>query len=84
MQAKGGTIYWTRFHAVSLALVLSVAGGCRGTQDWSITQRLWNSDAFTDFKMPSSEPRLELFADEAHSDVLVLYDEVRENSRSAW
>src|SRR5689334_15768473 len=53
--------------------------GCQSDNDWSLTYRLWNNESFQNLKMPAPEPRLELFADERHSDVLVIYDELREN-----
>jgi hypothetical protein len=60
------------------ALVL----GCQSTGDWSLTYKLWNNESFHDFKMPASDPQVRLFADERRSDVLVVYDEVRENDGS--
>ncbi|MBI1176464.1 hypothetical protein GC207_03390 [bacterium] len=70
-QAKLNRLHQT----VCLALVLATAGGCASTDDWSFTSRLWTGPAFTKRNAPALLPHLELFADEAHSDVLVVYDE---------
>jgi len=56
------------------------ATGCKTGSDWSLTHRLWNNGAFEHFNQPASDPRLQLFANERHSDVLVLYDETQEKS----
>jgi hypothetical protein len=64
-------------------LMLSLCGllsGCQSSGDWSLTYKLWNNEALHAFKMPASEPRIQLFADERQSDVLVVYDELAENS----
>lgn len=71
-RAKKNGLYQT----VCLALVLTTAGGCGSMDDWSFTSRLWTGSAFSKYNTPALEPHLELFADEAHSDVLVVYDEV--------
>jgi len=67
--------------AAVLATSLPLASGCQTGGDWSFTGRLWSGDSFSRYKMPASEPRLELFADESHADVLVIYDEIREKDR---
>lgn len=63
-----------------LPLLVVLLAGCQTDQDWSLTYRLWNNESFRDLKVPAPDPRLELFADEQKSDVLVIYDEMRENS----
>jgi hypothetical protein len=52
--------------------------GCATGPDWSLTHQLWNNESLQNFNEPAYDPRLQLFADERHSDVLVVYDEVRE------
>lgn len=60
---------------ICVALVLVLACGCSSMDDWSFTARLWTGPTFTKRNAPTLLPHLELFADEAHSDVLVVYDE---------
>jgi len=64
-----------------LAASLALVSGCQTGGDWSFTGRLWSGDSFSRYRMPAPEPRLELFADESHADVLVIYDEMREKDR---
>jgi len=56
--------------------------GCQTSSDWSLTHQLWNNQSFHDFKTAACDPQLQLFADERQSDVLVIYDEMRENDGS--
>ena len=56
--------------------------GCQTSSDWSLTHQLWNNQSFHDFKMAACDPQVQLFADERQSDVLVIYDEMRENDGS--
>ena len=81
MKQKGSRLLRFSLRAFALCLA-ALLPGCQSPTDWSLTSKLWNSESFHDFKMPSPEPRLQLFADEPNSDVLVIYDELRENDHS--
>jgi hypothetical protein len=70
-----------RFCRRSLSVCLvALLQGCQTSPDWSLTYKLWNNESFQNFNAPAFDPHLELFADESRSDVLVIYDEVREKN----
>jgi hypothetical protein len=57
---------------------LALVAGCSTVYEDSLTYKLWNNESFRHFNEPASDPRLLLFADSKRGDVLVQYDEVRE------
>jgi hypothetical protein len=74
---------WLRPSLRCLVLSLcAIMPGCQSSSDWSLTHKLWTNESFHDFKTPASDPQLQLFADERQSDVLVIYDEIRESNDS--
>ena len=77
MKRTGTRAHWGLF---GLALIALLLNGCRSASDldWSMTYRLWNCPSFRNVRCPAANLHLELFADEAQSDVLVVYDEAHE------
>ena len=65
------------FSLLSLSLLV-LAAGCSSVYEESLTYKLWNNESFRHFNEPASDPHLLLFADTKRGDVLVQYDEVRE------
>ncbi len=63
--------------SLAAAFLLSMTG-CETAKDYSLTYRLWSSGEMRRFYEPASPPRLELFHDLKHSDVLAVYDEAHE------
>jgi len=62
----------------TLGLLLLLTAGCATVQDYSLTYKLWNNAEMRRFAEPAPEPHLALAASLQSEDVLVQYDEIRE------
>jgi hypothetical protein len=58
--------------------LLLLTAGCATVQDYSLTYKLWNNAELRRFAEPAPEPHLALFSNPRSEDLLVQYDEVRE------
>ena len=67
-------------HGCIVAALLFSITGCDTAKKYSLTYKLWDSPDMRRFNEPASNPNLELFRSAKTNDVLVQYDEVRENS----
>jgi alpha-D-ribose 1-methylphosphonate 5-phosphate C-P lyase len=56
-----------------------LTGGCQGARDYSLTYHLWTNVEMRHLDEPAPNPRLQLAELEHADDILVQYDEVREN-----
>ena len=73
---------WSR-KAIRFLLTACLAPGligCRELHDWPLTYKLWDDRAFARFNEPADNPHLQLFQSARTNDVLVQYDEVREQN----
>ncbi len=75
----------TRKLAVRLRLVLSAglaAGltGCEATHEYSLTYRLWDTSAFSQFNEPSMNGNVQVFQAAKNGELLVTYDEISESN----
>jgi hypothetical protein len=57
-----------------------LTSGCSTVEDYSLTYKLWNNPQMRGFAEPAPNPHLSFFAAGQNNDVLVQYDEMREQS----
>jgi hypothetical protein len=60
--------------------VMLLSAGCTTVEDYSLTYKLWNNPQLRHFAEPAPDPHLSLFDRRQNNDVLVQYDEIREQN----
>jgi hypothetical protein len=68
-----------RLSFLSLLLPLLLLVGCQGPGERGFTHQLWSERSFREFNAPASKPNVQLFEHQHRSDLLVCYNEVRED-----
>jgi len=58
--------------------LMILSAGCTTVQDYSLTYKLWNNSELRRFAEPAPDPHLALFRNPQSEEVLVQYDEIRE------
>jgi hypothetical protein len=81
----GSQHHVTKRLAIWLRLVLSAglaAGltGCEATHEYSLTYRLWDTSAFSQFNEPSMNGNVQVFQVAKNGELLVTYDEISESN----
>lgn len=72
-----------RLVATALAAILAATSpGCKSTESFSLTQRLWAAPDIQGHYRPAADPRLEVFLHASGREALARYHELREKDAS--